>query len=213
MNAKQALEQMQQRADLAYTDGDYARAYRLYDKMQKIGDHFSEYRLATMYENGWYVEQNLIEAYAWSYLAAESGRQAYRDYHESIKQKLSAADLKSARERAGNLIVENGVYVNMVENRRLLRDASRKCTGSRLGSRCDAVSLAAFNCSTANELEPDLECLRIGSLGLASLATAPADLKAIQKAIDDYIDQYQPGRVELGDFELIGDPVPAESEK
>jgi len=213
MNAKQALEQMQQRADLAYADGDYARAYRLYNKLQKIGDHFSEYRLATMYENGYGVEKDIVEAYAWSYLAAESGRQAYRDYHESIKQKLSAADLKSARERAGNLIMENGIYVNMIENRRVLRNGTRMCTGSRTGSRCDAVSVTAFNCSTANELEPDQECLRIGSLGLTSMVAMPADLKAIENAIDGYIDQYQPGRVELGDFELIGDPVSAESEK
>jgi len=205
MNAVQALQQMQQRADQAYSDGDYKMAYRLYQKMTKIGDNFSQFRIATMYEEGLYLPQDLVQAYAWSYLAAEVGRKQYMDYHESIKAKLAPEQLPQARSAASLLVQQKGIFANMVKSDEMLREALKNCTGSRVGNRCDAISSISFNCSAANELEGNLDCLRLGSLGLTSIAAQPADIRKLQISLRDFIDQYQPGQVELGDFELIDD--------
>ncbi|MDA3933550.1 MAG: hypothetical protein PF630_04365 [Gammaproteobacteria bacterium] len=203
MNAKQALQQMQGRADQAFAEQNYQRAFQFYNKLNKIGDNYSQFRLATMYEDGLYVEPDIIEAYAWSYLAAEVGRKAYMDYHLQIKSKLTAGQLPLARQRASELIKKYGVFVSLVRTQDLLRESLKNCTGSKVGNRCDAVSMQSFNCSSANELEGNLDCLRIGSLGLASIAVSPVDIRMLQRSLRDYIDQYQPGRIELGDFELI----------
>lgn len=205
MNAVQALQQMQQRADQAYSDGDYAKAYKFYLKMTKIGDNFSQFRIATMYEDGLHVPKDMIQAYAWSFLAAEVGRKEYIDYHASVKAKLSAEQIPQARRAASSLVQQQGMFANMVKSDKMLRKALKNCTGSHVGNRCDAVSTLAFTCSATNELEGNLECLRMGSLGLTSIAAQPADIRKIQIGLRDFIDEYQPGTVELGDFELIDD--------
>lgn len=206
MNAVLALQQLQQRADQAYTENNFARAHELYQHLNRIGDKFAQFRIAAMYEDGRHVEQSLVEAYAWSFLAAETGRQAFRDYHAQIKARLSSQQLSLARERASELIAEHGIFAQAVRAQNLLREELKSCTGSKVGNRCDAVSSVSFDCGLGADRLPEPKCLRIGSMGLPAVAGAfPAQIRQVQNGLRDFIREYNPGRVELGDFELIPD--------
>ncbi len=206
MNAVQALQMLQQRADEAYAEADYKRAHKLYLHLNEIGDKFAQFRIAAMYEDGNFVAQDLIEAYGWSFLAAESGRQAFRDYHQQIKARLQPDQMSPARERAGELVAEHGIFVQAIRAQQMLRDELKRCTGSRVGNRCDAVSSSSFGCGSSADRLPEPKCLRIGSLGLAAVTGAfPAQIRQVQNGLRDFIREYNPGSVELGDFELIAD--------
>lgn len=210
-NAVGRFNELQTQADLAYQSGHYDRAYQLYQQLNKAGDKFSAFRIATMYEDGLHVEQDMIEAYAWSYLAAESGRQALRAYHEDIKQRLSNAQLDQARSRAGELIRDYGMFTYATASKKTLRSMLSQCAGSRVGNTCNKISVSWFGCdiSANGNLDtgrlPSVECLQVGSLGLTSYNVMPSTIRVVQKGLDEFIDQYNPGRVELGDFELIDD--------
>lgn len=206
MNAVQALQVLQQRADQAYAENDYKRAHELYLHLNKIGDKFAQFRIAAMHEDGHFVEQSLIEAYAWSFLAAETGRRAFREYHQKIKSSLEPKALVLARERASELVAEHGIFAQAIRAQDLLRKERKNCTGSRVGSRCDAVAAVSFDCGLSAERLPETKCLRIGSLGLTAVAGSfPAQIRQVENGLRDFIREYNPGRVELGDFELIPD--------
>jgi len=206
MNAVLALQQLQQRADQAYAENNFARAHELYLHLHRIGDKFAQFRLAVMYEDGRHVEQSLVEAYAWSFLAAETGRQALRDYHAQIKARLTPQQLSRARERASAMVAEHGIFAQAIRAQNLLREELKRCTGSRVGNRCDAVSSVSFDCGLGADRLPEPKCLRIGSMGLPAVAGVfPAQIRQVQNGLRNFIREYNPGRVELGDFELIPD--------
>ena len=215
MNAVQSLRQAQQRADDAYADQSYKTAYRRYMKLAEVGDKFAQFRLAVMYEEGQHVEQDMIAAYAWSYLAAENRRKEYLSYHASIKAKLKPDQLEAARQRAGDLVAKYGLYRQAVEAEDLLVKTLRTCTGSRVGNTCDAVEVADFTCNTQSDRVPSPSCLRIGTMGLQSIVgNFPLQMRHVRQNLRDFMDRYNPGQVELGDFELIEEEVkPQDSEE
>jgi hypothetical protein len=212
MNAVQALRQSQMLADDAYADQDFKLAYIRYQTLAEIGDKFAQFRLAVMFEEGQFVDQDMVEAYAWSYLAAENGRAEYTSYHSNIKSHLSSDQLTSARQRAGDLITKFGLYRQAAEAEDLLVQTLRSCTGSRVGNTCDAVEVADFTCNIQSDRVPSPSCLRIGTMGLQSIVgNFPLQIRHVRKNLRDFMDQYNPGRVELGDFELI-DSEPSSSD-
>ncbi|MBU1189190.1 MAG: hypothetical protein KKC01_09180 [Gammaproteobacteria bacterium] len=210
-NALFRFQETQKQADQAYNNGSYAHAYKLYQLLNEAGDKFSAFRIATMYEDGLHVEQSLVEAYAWSFLAAESGRQKLRAYHEDIKKRLHKEQLTMARERAGALIEEFGMFSYAMNSNKTLHSMLKQCAGSRVGNTCDKISVSWPGCDISvgngqgNDTDrlPSVDCLRIGSLGLSSYNVMPSTIRAVQKGLNEYINEYNPGRVELGDFELI----------
>lgn len=206
MNAVQALQQLQQRADEAYAKADYERAHKLYLHLNQVGDKYAQFRLAAMYEDGDFVEQDLLAAYAWSLLAAETGRKAFRDYHQQIKARLSSDQLPQARQRASELVAEHGIFIQAMRAQDMLRKEIKGCTGSRVGNRCDAVSSVSFDCGVSADRLPEPKCLRMGSLGLTAVAGVfPAQIRQVQNGLRDFISEYNPGQVELGDLELMPD--------
>ncbi len=210
MNAVQSLQQAQQRADDAYADQNYQTAYRRYMKLAEVGDKFAQFRLAVMYEEAQHVAQDMIAAYAWSYLAAESRRKEFMSYHASIKSKLKPDQLEAARQHAGDLITKYGLYRQAVEAEELLVKTMRTCTGSRVGNTCDAVEVADFTCNIQSDRTPSPSCLRIGTMGLqAIVGSFPLQIRHVRQNLRDFMDRYNPGRAELGDFELIDDEARA----
>ncbi|MDA3934862.1 MAG: hypothetical protein PF630_11135 [Gammaproteobacteria bacterium] len=210
MNAVASLQIAQQRADEAYKNGDYKLAFRRYQKLAEVGDKFAQFRLAVMYEDGLHVEQSLIEAYAWSYVAAESDRKEFRDYNARIKQLLNEEELATARKHAGNRVTEFGLYKQASDAYKLLLGTIRSCTGSRVGNTCASVKVIDMTCSIASDELPGQNCLRIGTMGLESIVgNFPLTVRKAKENLQNFMDAYNPGRVELGDFELIDDPPKA----
>jgi TPR repeat protein len=67
-----------------YKDGSYEDAYYSFKNLAQIGNKPSQYQLGVMYYRGEFVEKDLVEAYAWIKLAAESGS----EQHEKVSSKL-----------------------------------------------------------------------------------------------------------------------------
>ena len=62
------------KANEAYERGDYALAYREFLPLAEDGDAIAQFRIGSMYMNGFGVQQNDAEAAKWFGLAAEQGQ-------------------------------------------------------------------------------------------------------------------------------------------
>lgn len=128
------LKEYQVEADQYYAQGNYKKAFKGYFKLAKIGDHYSQYWVANMYANGEGKKTDLKYAYAWSVLAAESGREKLIRNSEELLDRN--ADKKAAQKKAERLMKKYGVQA-LEEKAELLakRESGRRfgsCTGSRL---------------------------------------------------------------------------------
>ena len=70
--AKELQEYMAE-ADQYYLEKNFSKAYKIYFKLAKGGDHYSQDQISNMYAKGEGKNVDLTEAYAWSFLAAEDG--------------------------------------------------------------------------------------------------------------------------------------------
>lgn len=208
MNAEQAWEAFQQQADNAYASGKYHNAFIMYQRLATVGDKFAQYRLAIMHAQGQSVSKDATAAYAWAKLAAANGQPEFVRLQQEIQAGLGADQLILAEHQAEQLQSRYGVFANASAARKMLDHERRRCTGSRTGSRCDAVSAFSSSCSSNLEEWPSELCLRIGSLGLLSVAGSfPASLRRLEMALDIVIEQYHPGNVELRELELLVDEL------
>ena len=138
------LKQYQAEADQYYAEGDYKKAFKAYVKLAKIGDHYSQYWVSHMYANGEGKKRDLEYAYAWSALAAQSGREKLIHYNEEMFGRNDDQD--GARKKAKKLSNKYGKQA-LEDKAELIakRDTGRRsgaCVGSRLtcqrGSAYDA---------------------------------------------------------------------------
>ena len=205
-NAVHAFTNTQKRADKLYDNENFQTAFHIYELIAKLGDKYSQYRVAFMYEHAEGIEQNLLQAYAWSYVAAEAGHGPLRDYHQHVKHLLTKSQLAEAKILAHDHLVQYGLAAQAYNARLAIREELRKCTGSRLGTRCDRVTSKGITCGITNDGVPDLNCLKLGSVGLPSVMGAqPLEIRKVELALRDIMDEYNPGNVELGDLELLDD--------
>lgn len=129
------LQDYRSEADQYYTAQEYKNAYRVYYKLAKIGDHYSQDRIATMHANGEGKRVDFEEAYAWSALAAEGGDEALK---KKSRQYLDQARDKAAAEREAEKLKKKYGRVAL-EKRAAKRENLRAnhemggCTGRRLG--------------------------------------------------------------------------------
>ena len=142
--AKKELADFHAEAAEYYAEGNFKKAYKTYFKLAKIGDHKSQYWVAQMYARGEYKEIDLEEAYAWSYLAAESGNDVAIDKSATLLE--SNTDKAAAQKRADKLMKKYGKEAQEERAAKIAKqDAGRRsgaCVGSRLtcqrGSAYDA---------------------------------------------------------------------------
>jgi len=206
-NAVVALTKAQERADEHYKAERYERAYNMYHTLAEYGDKFSQYRVAFMHHYGRGVEKDLTKAFAWSYVAAESGDDAFVKYHRQVREQFASDQLIQAKQLAGQYLQDYGMYAQASRARSYISREMRKCSGSRTGNSCNKVSSAGWQCGagTAGEL-PNADCLTLGMVGIPALAgMQPADMRKTQKNLALLQDRYNPGRVELGELEIVED--------
>ena len=132
-----ASEIQEYRAEAAqyYEENNYKKAYKIYFKLAKKGDHYSQDRVSQMYAKGEGQTVDLTEAYAWSVLAAESGQEKLVSSSDELLSLTN--DKTQAQKRAEKL---KNRYGKVALNRRALKQAERDsyrrsgaCTGSSLG--------------------------------------------------------------------------------
>lgn len=132
-----ASEVKEYRAEAAryYEENNYKKAYKVYFKLAKIGDHYSQNKLSQMFVDGKGKKVDLTEAYAWSVLAAESGVEGIKVKSEKLLQQTD--DKAVAEKRASKLLSKYGkdALLSKAERREMMKynHKSGGCTGSKLG--------------------------------------------------------------------------------
>ena len=121
-------------ANQHYLKHNFKKAYKIYYKLAKAGDHDSQLRLAEMIANGEGKSIDLSEAYAWSVLAAESGEQDMQIKSDELLELNS--DKIQAQSKAEKLKKKYGKQaLRHKANKRTAREGYKRsgaCTGSRL---------------------------------------------------------------------------------
>mgnify|MGYP001820269636 FL=1 len=129
------LQEYRGEADQYYQKQDYKKAYKTYFKLAKIGDQYSQGRIATMYANGEGKKTDIAEAYAWAVLAAEGGDEAAAIKRDELL--AQASDKTKAEKEAEKLKKKYGkdALAKKAEKRDKMRAAHEMggCTGRRLG--------------------------------------------------------------------------------
>ena len=111
--------------------GDFKHAYKDYLKLAKMGDHRSQNRIAEMYANGEGKKTDLVEAYAWSALAAEGGDEAYVEYSDTLLARIK--DPAKAEKKAAKLIKKYGLETQQRKAEQSANRDPNRCIGSLLG--------------------------------------------------------------------------------
>jgi len=132
-----ASEVKEYRAEAAqyYEKNNYKKAYKIYFKLAKVGDHYSQNKISQMYVDGKGKDIDLAEAYAWAVLAAESGVEGIAIKSEKLLQQTE--DKAAAEKRAGKLMNKYGKDALQAKadkrERMKYNHKSGGCTGSKLG--------------------------------------------------------------------------------
>lgn len=206
VNAVQAFTKLQENADAAYKAKDYEKAYTLYHRLAEFGDKFSQYRIAYMHYNGVGATKDPIEAFAWSYVSAETKKKGLVNYHVSIRETLSAQQRANGQEKADEYLEKYGLFAIADNARKLIRKQKGECVGSRLGSSCDRVASSSITCNAFENNTPGRECLTLGSVGLPAVAgLQPKDLRTVENNLQEIMRTYSPGTVELRELQIIED--------
>jgi hypothetical protein len=129
-------------ADQLYARGDYPTAMKLYLSMAKDGDNFAQYRVSFMYLEGQGLEPEMVESYAWAAVAAQSGQMELLRYRDTVGSLIPKKQQRKAVRRAEFYLRKWGSDEIADEYREAARKELRKCTGSRVGSRCEDVESA-----------------------------------------------------------------------
>ena len=128
------IQENQAKADQYYQHANFKKAHKVYLKLAKKGDHYSQDRISHMYANGEGKSANLTLAYAWSVLAAESGKDQLvsnsglllKRTEDPAKAQNSAQQLKK---KYGKQTLEKKAAL-IAKRERQRRSGS--CTGTRL---------------------------------------------------------------------------------
>lgn len=205
VNAVHAFEKLQTNADKLYVEKKYTEAFDAYLQLAQLNDKFSQYRVSVMYMFGRGAQQNLAEAYAWSYVSAEGRQKGYVNNHVYIRDLLNAQELHNGKQLVDEYHIQYGSFAIASEARKLIKREKRTCAGSRLGGNCDRVGAFGINCGvTTPSGSLARSCLVFGSIGLPGVPSMlPADIYAMEEQLELMIDHYNPGFVELGDLEII----------
>ena len=124
--------EMRAEADQFYLDKNFKKAHKLYFKLAKTGDYFSQGRVSYMYANGEGKSVDLSEAYAWSKLAEEGGDSFVSETSTQLLGKIS--DKEAAQKKADKLFAKYGQKALAYKaQRRAEMDAARR-SGSSMGS-------------------------------------------------------------------------------
>lgn len=203
------------RADRLYDEGRFDSAYKTYLQLARKGDPFSQYRVSYMNLHGEGVPKDLVQAYAWADLAAESGNPQLVKYRDEVKATLPSDQLDAAEDAALDYSHEWGKVALAIaatnKSKRIMRD----CTGSRLGARCDEVYAAempsfwnvrpgAGNGADGGGAAPggSVSSAGTGAGGATRDGRYYSDLKEYTVALEQYISR-NTGHVELGEFRVI----------
>ncbi len=220
---KSAYVSKQEQADQLYAKARYPEALKLYLQLAKQGDSFSQYRVSYMYLEGQGHEENIVEAFAWSYLAAQNKSDPLVDYRDTVAKMVPRDQQRKAMRKLD-------YYMRKWGNRQLASDMItqtkrelNECTGSRLGTRCEEVYAAqmpkfwGMNPGNGNEMESVGGSASASGSHSSIIGNQPgspqrdvAYYQGLRQRIDElnrYIGENS-GTVELGELQVLEEGKP-----
>ncbi len=117
-----------------YQNQNWERAHEDFQRAARYGDKPAQGMLGEMYWNGQGVEADRATAYAWMDIAAERGYPFLIIKRERYWSAMSEAERERAVEIGSAMYAEYGDPAAKPRLERLLRQAKRDTTGSRVGS-------------------------------------------------------------------------------
>ncbi len=222
---KSSYVSKQERADQYYDKGNYQEALRGYLALAKSGDSFSQYRVSYMYLEGQGNKSDVVEAFAWAYLAAQTRADPLIDYRDTVSRLVP-------KDQQPKAIRKVDYYMRRWGNRNLANEAIRdtkrelhECTGSRLGTRCEDVYAAqmpkfwGINPGNGSELESVGGSNTVSGSQpsvIGNLPGAPSRDVAYYQGLRQRITELNTfigqnsGSVELGEFQVLEDEKKAD---
>ncbi len=177
---------IQQKAERAYREGDYERAYRVWRKdLVEIGDKYAQYMVGYLHLTGQGAERDLAKAYAWYRLAAERGHDQLVAALEGLEGQLTPAERAAGTAEYERIVAKYG-------DRKLVRRLIR-LDELRLKKRTGRVG--------ASVGAPMTVVLRNGR---------SVDATRYYGAIEERLERryrYLEGYVEFGEFETLPDEL------
>ena len=205
-NAVLAFKQAGAQADALYDREDYEHAFPQYLTMAEYGDKFSQFRVAVMYELGRGVDKDLLQAFAWSYVAAETGHEQFKNYHKMVRAQMTPEQINAAKQTTRDYQIDYGMFAAADNAAGVLNRTLKMCTGSKVGSRCDRVSVNGVSCSLNNYGIPEKKCIQLGMLGIPAVqGMLPLDLRIARSNLVKLKAAYNPGRTEYRELRLINE--------
>lgn len=123
-------------ASVLYEQGDFDIAFKMYLKLGKKGEWFSQYRLSYMYLKGQGTRQDMVEALAWAVLAAQSGQSdELTSYKDAVATLVPEDRRQKARHKADYYLRRWGE-----DEKPKRRPSTGSCTGSHLKTNCEPTS-------------------------------------------------------------------------
>jgi TPR repeat protein len=119
-------------ADQYFIEHNFKKAYKIYYKLAKSGDHHSQGRVAQMYTTGEGRSIDLEEAYAWSVLAREGGEKYLAESSEVLLQRTD--DKSAAQKKASKLVDKYGEEALKEKALRKAEQDKARRSGNSMGS-------------------------------------------------------------------------------
>ena len=223
-------QRQQLQADQLYNEGEYKEAMGKYLPLAKKGDSFSQYRVSYMYLEGQGTETDLVESYAWAYLAAQNRQRELMEYRDVVGSLVPEKEHRKALRKVDYYMRKWGNLAVAQDAAKGARNQLRNCTGSRVGTRCEdveAVQMPTFWAVTPGAGTYSVNDGVTGDGGGAAPSGsvssprghagsgAPRDVdyyKQLRASIRDmnrYIEENS-GTVNLGEFNVIEEEPPAD---
>lgn len=98
-----ATAQSYEDASNAYESGDFVTAFGLASDLAATGDADAQTNLAVMYAEGEGIDENLIDALAWTYIAADAQSQIAVENTSLFEDRASSSQIQDAKRRANQL--------------------------------------------------------------------------------------------------------------
>ena len=119
-------------ADQLYLEKDFKKAGKIYYKLAKDGDHFSQGRFSHMLANGEGRRVDLEKAYAWSVLAEEGGASFVTSSSAQLLQRID--DKPGGRKAAEKMKAKYGKKALVAQAQKRMEIKADKRSSSSMGS-------------------------------------------------------------------------------
>ena len=211
------LQATQEAADVAFVEGDYKKARKLYYQLAYVGNKYAQYKLSIIYMHGYEVDQNWPRAYAWAHTAAEFGQDSLVQHKKAVWQRIPEGQQEKSRVIADK-------YMEQYNDKNIARVLWIKARQKDLksigrGHMPDSIVAVQAPCddpsvqSSTNVEETIVGGEFQGCAGFTSRREDPRltmlKLESIERLMKT---RYEGGIVELGDFEVIDEDIVDDAE-